>query len=34
MTRTDVVIVGSGVMGAATAYWLTRLQPDLRVTLA
>ena len=29
----DVVIVGSGVMGAATAYWLTRLQPSLRVTL-
>ncbi len=29
----DVVIVGSGVMGAATAWWLTRLQPGLRVTL-
>jgi glycine/D-amino acid oxidase-like deaminating enzyme len=29
----DVVIVGSGVMGAATAYWLTRLQPGLKVTL-
>ena len=26
MRRADVVIVGSGVMGAATAYWLTRLQ--------
>lgn len=33
MSDADVVIVGSGVMGAATAYWLTRLQPGLRVTL-
>ena len=33
MNHADVVIVGSGVMGAATAYWLTRLQPGLRVTL-
>ena len=33
MSRADVVIVGSGVMGAATAYWLTRLQPGLKVTL-
>lgn len=33
MSRADVVIVGSGVMGAATAYWLTHLQPGLRVTL-
>ena len=33
MSSADVVIVGSGVMGAATAYWLTRLQPSLRVTL-
>ena len=30
---TDVVIVGSGVMGAATAWWLTRLHPGLQVTL-
>jgi glycine/D-amino acid oxidase-like deaminating enzyme len=29
----DVVIIGSGVMGAATAYWLTRFQPGLKVTL-
>lgn len=29
----DVVIVGSGVMGAATAWWLTRLHPGLQVTL-
>ncbi len=33
MNHADVVIVGSGVMGAATAYWLTQLQPGLRVTL-
>jgi FAD-dependent oxidoreductase domain-containing protein 1 len=33
MKTADVVIVGSGVMGAATAYWLTRMQPGLRVTL-
>ena len=33
MSHTDVVIVGSGVMGAATAYWLTLMQPGLRVTL-
>lgn len=33
MSLSDVVIVGSGVMGAATAYWLTHAQPGLRVTL-
>lgn len=33
MNHSDVVIVGSGVMGASTAYWLTHLQPGLRVTL-
>lgn len=33
MSSADVVIVGSGVMGAATAWWLTRLQPGLKVTL-
>jgi FAD-dependent oxidoreductase domain-containing protein 1 len=33
MKHSDVVIVGSGVMGAATAYWLTHWQPRLRVTL-
>ena len=32
-TSADVVIVGSGVMGAATAWWLTRLQPGLKVIL-
>ena len=29
----DVVIVGGGVMGAAAAFWLTRLQPGLGVTV-
>jgi FAD-dependent oxidoreductase domain-containing protein 1 len=31
--QTDIAIIGSGVMGAATAFWLTREQPRLRVTL-
>lgn len=29
----DVLIAGAGVMGAATAFWLTRLEPKLRVVL-
>jgi glycine/D-amino acid oxidase-like deaminating enzyme len=29
----DVAIVGAGVMGAAAAFWLTRLQPGIRVVL-
>lgn len=29
----DVVVVGGGVMGAAAAFWLTRLSPGLKVTL-
>ena len=29
--RPDVAIVGGGVMGAAAAFWLTRMQPGLRV---
>ena len=29
----DVVIVGGAVMGAATAYYLTHLEPSLRVTV-
>lgn len=29
----DVLIAGAGVMGAATAFWLTRLQTQLRVVL-
>lgn len=31
--RVDVAIVGGGVMGAATAYWLTRLAPGTSVAL-
>lgn len=27
----DVVIIGGAVMGASTAFWLTRMQPGLRV---
>lgn len=30
----DVVIIGGAVMGAACAYWLTRMQPGLRVLVA
>ena len=29
----DVAVVGGGVIGAATAFWLGRLAPDLRVVL-
>ena len=29
----DVAIVGGGVMGAAVAFWLTRMAPGLRVTV-
>ena len=29
----DVAVVGGGVMGAATAYWLRQLEPSLRVVL-
>jgi glycine/D-amino acid oxidase-like deaminating enzyme len=31
--RVDVAIVGAGVAGASVAYWLTRMQPGLSVTL-
>ena len=27
----DVIIIGGGVMGASTAFWLTRMDPKLRV---
>ncbi len=27
----DVVVIGGGVMGSALAYWLTRLEPSLKV---
>ncbi|MGP3696455.1 NAD(P)/FAD-dependent oxidoreductase [Rhodobacter sp. NSM] len=29
----DVVVIGGAVMGASAAYWLTRMQPDLRVVV-
>lgn len=31
--RTDVAVIGGGVMGCAVAYWLTRLDPTLKVTV-
>jgi FAD-dependent oxidoreductase domain-containing protein 1 len=31
--RVDVAIIGAGVMGAATAYWLKRSDPNLSVAL-
>jgi glycine/D-amino acid oxidase-like deaminating enzyme len=33
METTDIAIVGGGAMGAATAFWLTRRDPTLRVTV-
>ncbi len=30
----DVVVIGGAVMGASAAFWLTRLQPGLRVLVA
>lgn len=30
-TAYDVVVIGGAVMGASCAFWLSRLQPDLRV---
>lgn len=32
-TTTDVVVVGGGYVGLSTAYWLTELRPDLKVTV-
>lgn len=32
-TRCDVAVVGGGVIGASTAYWLCRAEPRLRVAL-
>jgi FAD-dependent oxidoreductase domain-containing protein 1 len=29
----QVVVIGGGVMGSALAYWLTRLEPSVRVTV-
>lgn len=34
MQTYDVVIAGGAVMGASLAFWLTRMQPDLRVLVA
>ena len=31
--KVDVAIIGAGIAGAAVAYWLTRLDPSLSVTL-
>jgi len=33
VSRSDVVIVGAGIVGACTAYWLRTLDPQLSVTL-
>ena len=30
---TEVLIAGGAVMGAAVAFWLTRLDPGIRVTV-
>jgi glycine/D-amino acid oxidase-like deaminating enzyme len=29
----DVVVVGGGLVGLSTAYWLTELRPDLKITV-
>jgi glycine/D-amino acid oxidase-like deaminating enzyme len=33
MSKQQVVVIGGGVMGSALAYWLTRLEPSLSVTV-
>ena len=33
MHKTDVAIIGGGIVGLATAYQLTRRHPDLHVTV-
>lgn len=30
---TDVLIIGGGYVGLSTAYWLTELRPDLKITI-
>jgi glycine/D-amino acid oxidase-like deaminating enzyme len=32
-SSTDLLIVGGGYVGLSTAYWITELRPDLRVTV-
>ncbi len=32
-TSTDILIVGGGHVGLSTAYWLTEMRPDLKVTI-
>ena len=34
MDSYDVVIAGGAVMGASLAFWLTRMQPGIRVLVA
>ncbi|HSF65350.1 MAG TPA: FAD-dependent oxidoreductase, partial [Paracoccaceae bacterium] len=29
----DVAVIGGGVMGASVAFWLTRMQPGIAVTV-
>jgi FAD-dependent oxidoreductase domain-containing protein 1 len=33
MSRQQVVVIGGGVMGSALAYWLTRLDPSVKITV-
>ncbi|MGC5198535.1 FAD-dependent oxidoreductase, partial [Aphanothece microscopica] len=33
MQSCDVAVIGGGVMGASVAFWLTRMQPGLAVTV-
>lgn len=31
--KTDILIIGSGYVGLSTAYWLSELHPDLKITV-
>jgi glycine/D-amino acid oxidase-like deaminating enzyme len=33
VTGAEVIVIGGGVMGASAAYWLTRMQPGIAVTV-